>query len=155
MRKLSLFIVGLVIVLLVSQGLVSAQSASFVADLSGSQQVSPVETDATGQATFQLDPDSTVLSFTLTVVNIEDVLASHIHCASAAENGPPGVTLSGGAPGPINGTLAEGIITAPDPGNGCGWADFAAMTGAMMSGNTYVQVHTASNPSGEIRGQIR
>ena len=107
------------------------------------------------RSTFQLNAESTALSFTLTVAKIEDVTASHIHCASAAENGPIGVTLSGGAPGPQNGTLAEGIITAPDPGNGCGWADFAAMIGAMRSGNTYVNVHTAANAPGEIRGQIR
>ena len=55
----------------------------------------------------------------------------------------------------MNGTFAQGTITAPDPGNGCGWADFAAMIGAIKSGNTYVNVHTAANPAGEIRGQIR
>ena len=155
MRKLSLLTVGLVIALLLSPGLVAAQATDFVADLSGSQEVPPIETVATGQATFQLNPDSTLLSFTLTVANIEDVLASHIHCASVGANGPIGVTLSGGTSGPVNGLLAQGTITAPDPGNGCGWVDFAAVVATIGSGNTYVNVHTVGNPSGEIRGQIQ
>ena len=87
--------------------------------------------------------------------NIEDVVASHIHCGPAGANGPIGVTLGGGAPGLVTGILTRGVITAPDPGNGCGWANFAAIADEMQSGNTYVSVHTAANPSGEIRGQIR
>jgi hypothetical protein len=66
----------------------------------------------------------------------------------------------------VNGTLAEGTITAPDAGNGCGWTDLSAVLAAIRSGNTYVNVHTndgvaplntgpADFPDGEIRGQIR
>jgi hypothetical protein len=73
-----------------------------------------------------------------------------------------------GAPasGRVNGTLAEGTATAPDTGNGCGWADLAAVLAALESGSTYVNVHTNDGvpptntgpgdfPGGEIRGQIR
>ena len=42
----------------------------------------------------------------------------------------------------MNGTLAEGTITAPDPGNACGWVDLAAVLAAIGSGDTYVNVHT-------------
>ena len=155
MRKLNLLIWALAIALLLSPGLVAAQATDFVADLSGSQVVPPVDTAATGQATFQLNPDSTALSFTLTVANIEDVRFSHIHCASAGANGAPGVTLSDAVPGPFSGILAQGTITAPDSGNGCGWIDFAAVVAGVQSGNTYVNVHTVGNPAGEIRGQIQ
>jgi hypothetical protein len=31
---------------------------------------------------------------------------------------------------------------------------FAAAVDALLSGNTYFQVHTANNPGGEVRGQI-
>ena len=155
MRMVNLLIWALPIALLLSPGLVAAQITNFVADLSGSQVVPPVETVATGQATFQLNADSSELTFTLTVANIEDVDSSHIHCASVGENGPVGVTLSGAAPGPVDGILEQGTITAPNQGNVCGWASLAAMVQGMRSGNTYVQVHTAANPPGEIRGQIR
>jgi hypothetical protein len=36
----------------------------------------------------------------------------------------------------VEGTLAEGTITAPDPGNACGWVDLAAVLAAMESGAT-------------------
>jgi hypothetical protein len=66
----------------------------------------------------------------------------------------------------VNGTLAQGTITAPDAGNGCGWVDLAAVLAAMESGDTYVNVHTDDGvappntgpgdfPGGEIRGQVR
>jgi CHRD domain len=101
------------------------------------------------------------------VANLDNVVAAHIHCGAVGVNGPVGVTLFTGAPagGRVNGTLAEGTITAPDAGNGCGWTDLAAVLAAMGSGNTYVNVHTNDGippvntgpgdfPGGEIRGQI-
>lgn len=145
----------LVVALLVFSGPVAAQGASFVADLSGSQVVPPIETDAIGQATFRLNPDTSALTFELSVTDIENVIASHIHCASTGENGSVGVSLGGGAPGLVNGLLAQGIITAPDPRNGCGWASFASVVDGIRSGNTYVNVHTSANALGEIRGQIQ
>ena len=52
------------------------------------------------------------------------------------------------------GTLAEGVLTAPDGGNGCGWADLDAVAAAIVSGGTYVNVHTLLNLGGEIRGNL-
>jgi hypothetical protein len=78
------------------------------------------------------------------------------------------VTLFAAVPGSgrTDGTLAEGTITAPDAGNGCGWTDLAAVLAAISGGNTTVNVHTNDGvppantgpgdfPGGEIRGQIR
>jgi hypothetical protein len=144
-----------------------AASQSFGTNLSGAQEVPPRATDARGSAAFQLSEDGTALSFSLKVTNIENVFAAHIHCGPKRVNGPIGVTLFMGAPGggPVNGTLAEGTITAPDPGNQCNWADVAAVVAAINSGNAYVNVHTNDGvappntgpgdfPGGEIRGQI-
>jgi hypothetical protein len=144
-----------------------AASQNFGARLSGAEEVPPRATDATGVATFQLSDDGTALSFSVNVANIENVFAAHIHCGAKRVSGPIGVTLFMGpvGGGPISGTLAKGTITAPDPGNGCGWTDLAAVVTAMNSGNTYVNVHTNDGvaptntgpgdfPGGEIRGQI-
>ena len=144
-----------------------AASQNFGARLSGAEEVPPRDTDATGVGFFQLSEDGTVISYAVTVADIENVFAAHIHCGAKGVNGPVGVTLFMGAPGggAISGTLAKGRITAPDPGNGCGWADLAAVVAAMNSGNTYVNVHTNDGvaptntgpgdfPGGEIRGQI-
>jgi CHRD domain len=141
---------------------------NFVATLSGDQEVPPRDTQAVGVATFKLRQDGAALEFKVNVANIDNVVAAHIHCGGVGVNGPIGVTLFMGTPagGRVNGTLAEGTVTAPDAGNGCGWADLAAVLAAIGSGDTYVNVHTNDGvappntgpgdfPGGEIRGQIR
>ena len=141
---------------------------NFVAPLSGAEEVPARATPATGVAKFKLREDGAVLLFKVNVSDIDNVFAAHIHCGAVGVNGPVGVTLFAGAPagGAVEGTLAEGTITAPDPGNACGWADLAAVLAAMESGATYVNVHTNDGvappntgpgdfPGGEIRGQIR
>ncbi len=145
-----------------------AASQNFAVPLSGREEVPPRETNARGVATFKLSEDGTELSYKLIVANIENAFAAHIHCAAAGVNGPVGVTLFMGTPGSgrFDGVLAEATITAPDPGNACGWLTLADVVAALNSGNTYVNVHTNDGvappntgpgdfPGGEIRGQIR
>jgi hypothetical protein len=145
---------------------VSARPITFRAVLSGGEEVPPRDTGARGAATFLLSADGSELGFRLVVANIENVFAAHIHCGVVGVNGPIGVTLFGGAPGGgrIDGVLAEGTLTGPDPGNGCGWADLDDVVAAVESGNAYVNVHTNDGvappnsgagdfPGGEIRGQ--
>jgi hypothetical protein len=142
-------------------------SNNFTAQLDGDQEVPPRETEATGEASFQLN-DETELEFTLTVFDVQNLVAAHIHCAPAGENGAVGVTLFGPvAPGggSVDAFSAGGTITAPVDENGCGWADLATLVEAMRSGNAYVNMHTDDGddpadtgpgdfPGGEIRGQI-
>jgi hypothetical protein len=140
---------------------------SFVATLSGGDEVPARDTQAVGVAKFKLRDDGAALLFKINVANLDNAVAAHIHCGAVGVNGPVGVSLFGGPPagGVANGTLAEGTITAPDPGNACGWTDLAAVIAALQSGNTYVNVHTNDGvappntgpgdfPGGEIRGQV-
>lgn len=140
------------VVLRISSG--KPLATNFRAHLSGEDEVPPVDTQAQGQATFNLSADATQLDFKLNVANIQDVVASHIHCAPAGVNGPVGVTLFSGGPVSPDGALAEGTITAPDPGNGCNWTSLDAVLAAMRNDYAYVNVHTLDHPAGEIRGQI-
>jgi CHRD domain len=145
---------------------VSAQPTTFRAVLSGGDEVPPRDTGARGVAIFRLSADGSELGFRLVVANIENVVAAHIHCGAVGVNGPVGVTLFGAPPagGRIDGELAAGSVTAPDPGNGCGWLDLDDVVTALESGSTYVNVHTNDGvapantgpgdfPGGEIRGQ--
>ena len=164
MRRTSVLVVMLVLALAPS-----AQAGdNFVATLSGDQEVPARDTQAIGVATFKLRQDGAALRFKVNVANIDNAFAAHIHCGAVGVNGPVGVTLFMGSPagGGVNGTLAAGTVTAPDPGNACGWADLAAVLAAIGSGDTYVNVHTNDGvappntgpgdfPGGEIRGQIR
>ena len=146
----------------------SNEQKNFVATLSGNQEVPARDTQATGVAKFKLREDGTVLLFKVNVENIDNVFAAHIHCGAVGVNGPVGVTLFMGTPagGAFDGTLAEGTITAADPGNGCGWTDLASILAAIETGDTYTNVHTNDGvppvntgpgdfPGGEIRGQLR
>jgi hypothetical protein len=158
----------LITVLLLALAPSASAKDNFVATLSGDEEVPARDTQAVGVAKFKLREGGTALTFKVNVSNIQNVVAAHIHCGAVGVNGPVGVTLFVAAPagGRVNGTLAEGTISAPDPGNACGWTDLAAVLAAIESGATYVNVHTNDGlappntgpgdfPGGEIRGQIR
>ncbi len=144
------------------------EGQTFVARLSGNEEVPRRITPAAGQAVIRVSEDGTQLQFTLRVHRIENVIAAHIHCGTPGVIGPVGVTLFGpGAAGggKVSGVLAKGIRTAPDAGNACEWTDLAAVIAAIRSGKTYVNVHTNDGvapantgpgdfPGGEIRGHL-
>ena len=173
MKKSRILLVALLVLTVIFTSTVAYASddasRNFTAPLSGAaERPVPRDTNARGITHFKLSMDGTELAFKLNVANIENVFAAHIHCGSEEAAGPVGVTLFMGTPGGgrFDGTLAEGTITAPDAGNGCGWADLDDVVAAMLSGNTYVNVHTNDGvappntgpgdfPGGEIRGQIR
>jgi len=133
---------------------------NFRAHLSPDQEVHEVESQATGQAVFQLSKDGTELSYKLIVANIENVTMAHIHLAPAGVNGgvvawlypasaPPQLI-----PGTSNGILAEGTITVSSLVGPLAGQPLSALVDAIKEGRTYVNVHTSAYPAGEIRGQI-
>ena len=167
MRKALLSLLVLVAELATVGPAAAGTNRNFVAHLSGDEEVPARDTQAQGQAIFHLSKDGTALSYKLIVANIENVVAAHIHCGAVGVNGPVGVTLFTAGPGGgrVDGVLAEGSVTASDPGNSCGWTDLDSVVAAMRSGDTYVNVHTNDGvpptntgpgdfPGGEIRGQI-
>jgi Cu/Zn superoxide dismutase len=128
-----------------------AGDLKFKAELSGAEEVPPVETEGVGEAKFE--SSGTSVDFELKWDDLtEPAFAGHIHCGVRGMNGPVGVTLFAGAMG-TEGEV-QGTFTAPDPGNGCGWEDLADVIGAMATGGAYVNVHTTFRPGGEIRGQV-
>jgi hypothetical protein len=131
------------------------QKATFVAHLSGDEEVPARDTSARGAAIFMLSEDGTALQYKLIVANIDNVLASHIHVAPAGVNGPVVVFLfSGGPTERVDGILAEGTITSDDLIGRLAGMTIDDLVIAINAGNTYVNVHTTEFPGGEIRGQI-
>ena len=131
-------------------------ATTFTAELSGAEVVPPVDTPATGSATFTIDATGTRAHFKLTLSNITDVIASRVHEGKPGTNGRgvlilyPGPTLSG----TFTGVLAQGNFNASvliGSLTGRTLADFAVM---LQGGQAYVNVGTTKNPQGEIRGQI-
>jgi hypothetical protein len=153
------------VIALIALALVAAPAAAaghrFVAPLSGDEEVPPVETRATGVATFKLSRDGSEMSFRLIVANIENVTQAHIHLGPPGVNGPVVVWLypEGPPPAPIpgrfQGVLSTGTFTEADLVGPLEGESFADLLDEMRAGNTYVNVHTLQHPPGEIRGQIR
>ncbi|OGO39072.1 MAG: hypothetical protein A2147_07370 [Chloroflexi bacterium RBG_16_57_8] len=110
---------------------------------------------ATGEAVFTVNADGT-LSYRLTVSNITDVTAAHIHLAPVGVNGPVVIGLFGGPakPGVFTGVLNEGVLMAEGLGGPLFGMTLDRLITEMNAGRTYVQVHTMAHPGGEIRGQI-
>ena len=137
-----------------------AQKTKFTATLSGGEQVPAIDSSAKGEATFQLNSAGDSLTYTISVTDIEDASAAHIHMAAMGTNGQPVAMLypSDASPakvGKYSGVLAKGTITAAaliGPLKGKTIADLVEQINA---GNTYVNVHTKAHAGGEIRGQLK
>jgi hypothetical protein len=116
----------------------SAPSGSNVT-LTGAQEVPPVATAATGSGTITVLMDRSV-SGTVSTSGVA-ATAAHIHLAAPGQNGPVIV--------PLNRT-GENTWSVP---NSIRLND--AQYEAYRLGNLYINVHSAANPAGEIRGQVR
>jgi hypothetical protein len=138
-----------------------AAPVRFVVQLTGDEVVPPVNTQASG--TFSLfveggpSPTGQVrISYELAVKDIADVTAAHIHLAAKGAEGEVVVPLFTGPAktGNFTGVLAQGAILAADLSGSLAGKSLSDLLAAMQAGGTYVNVHTAANPNGEIRGQI-
>ena len=87
-------------------------AAKFGFNLTGSEEVPPVQTNATGLADispYTIAGDS--ITYTVNATNIEDVTAGHIHFGKPGENGPIVFTMFKYDP-PRNEVSESGTITA-------------------------------------------
>jgi hypothetical protein len=117
----------------------SAYAGDVKVTLAGSHEVPAVTTSASGTGTITIKDDKTV-SGSITTKDLIGT-AAHIHIAPAGKNGPPVVTLT---------QTSDGVWTVPD---GSKLTD--EQLAAFKSGGLYVNVHSAANKGGEIRGQLK
>jgi CHRD domain len=131
------------------------QTEGFSAMLSGGEEVPPVDTAATGVASFTLEGEQSI-KYDVNVTGMDKVTAAHIHNAPKGENGEVVVTLfkADSPTGQISGSLANGTITASNLEGQMQGTPFRDLVKALERGETYANVHTEKNPNGEIRGQI-
>jgi len=107
-------------------------------ELKGENEVPPVTTTAAGTAVVDIKPDRS-LTATVTVTGMT-ATASHIHEASAGANGPVIVPFT--KTGDNTFEAAAGAKMTPE------------QLAAYKAGNTYVNVHSAKHPNGEVRAQL-
>lgn len=128
---------------LVLAGTVAAAASNLAATLEGGDaEVPPGDPDGSGTASITIDPATGEVCFDITVSNIADATASHIHAGAAGVAGDVVVGLDTDG---FSGTT-EGCVMAPAE------ADLQAIVDSPA--DFYVNVHTADFPGGAVRGQL-
>lgn len=134
---------------------------TFVATLSGSNEVSPVTTTMSGHGVFHINYTEDTIYYYIHVADGENITMAHLHCAPSGENGPVVVSLFNNEGGTDldEGVLASGMLTVDDlqpAGTECSpnISTLPHLVQAMREGKIYLNVHTTQNPSGEVRGQL-
>ena len=113
---------------------------SMMTPMSGAGEVPPVAGMGSGMAEVSYNPATYTLRWTVTYSGLSGpVSAGHFHGpAAASTNAPVVVPFTGSMASPITGSA---VLTPAQA------SDFVA-------GKWYVNLHTAANPGGEIRGQV-
>src|SRR5690606_18598546 len=113
MKKIHRTMLLVLVVLLATAGMARAAVANYRTHLNGDHEVPPagvvIETNAQGQALFQLSPDGQTSSYKLILANIEIVFPAHIHIGTHGVNGPIAVWLYP-SKAPVPGPVAQGKI---------------------------------------------
>ena len=112
---------------------------SMGATLNGASQVPPNTSSGTGSAAIKLDGD--MLSWTIVYSGLTGpVTGAHFH-------GPAAPGVNSGVVVPFAGSLGSPITGSKQL--------TAAQIAQLKAGLWYLNLHTAANPGGEIRGQVK
>jgi hypothetical protein len=116
-----------------------AETVKLKADLKASNEVPPNDSKGTGAVTATYDTASKKLSWKGTATSLSGpATAAHFHSGEAGKNGGVVIPIAGADKGSF-----EGEATLTDE-----------QASDLMGGKLYVNVHTAANKGGEIRGQV-
>lgn len=128
------------------RGQLIADDVSLWAMLDGWQEVPPHDSPSTGYAAITFNPGTKAISVHVEIDDFPNpVVNSHIHTAPVGVAGP--VTLGFGGEAVyirVGDDLTGEFLNLVWPGTST----------VMLNGGTYVNVHSAQYPGGEIRGQI-
>jgi hypothetical protein len=139
MRRLMLLVPSLLALLLIA-GTAQAATQTFKATLSGAAEVPPTTGAGAGAMTATLDSVTRKLTWDLTYSGLTGpAMAAHIHGpADQGKNAGVVVPLTGSLTSPVTGSK----VLSP------------AEVASLEAGKYYVNIHTAANKAGEIRGQL-
>lgn len=140
-----------------------APSGHFTAQLNGAnEKPSPISTSGAGTADMTLDPTGTSVTWTITATGLTgNATNAHIHIGDPTVAGPVIVDFKAISPPPagtsttFSGTFTQTNIKNPtSPPLATPIATMDQLIAAIRAGNAYFNIHTATNPGGEIRGQL-
>lgn len=129
-------------------GVVHADVFDLESTLNGDNEVPPNQSEATGAAVMSYDDNTNLffLDILVTGINLADVIGTHIHQGASGVNGPVIVNLLANASWQQDGddirlTIVDGMFPEANELD-------------LLTGGTYINVHTNAFPAGEIRGQL-
>lgn len=110
------------------------------ATLDGKSEVPPNTSAGTGKADLEYDAASKKLSWTVTYSGLSGpATAAHFHGpAEAGKNAGVAIAIPNATSSPVTGSATLTDAQAAD----------------LVAGKYYINIHTAANPGGEIRGQV-
>jgi hypothetical protein len=149
----------------------------YTATLTGNEQVPTIKTMGIGSASFELIEENKTLHYQINVLDVPKITGIHIHKGKLGENGDvlvsiynvkedifknqnttkiseiesSSITINGNNQ---NSLAASGTINSLDLQGTLKGRNISDLITLMESGDAYVNVHSESNPDGEIRGQI-
>ena len=142
--------VGLGVAVLLLAGCAGMSGGKVPVQLSGTQEVPPVGGSASGTADILISPSKcgsattglwcSAVTGTVTTSGVTGT-AAHIHQAKVGQNGPVIIPLT---------KTSDNTWVVP-PFTYLSDAQYIAY----VDGELYVNVHSATNPNGEIRGQLK
>ncbi len=172
MRRRRIHLAGAVAILAVAAAVTTTALAGGEREvrthLTGYQEVPAISTDAGGKFKAKLHASSQEIRFELSYANLTGaVQQAHIHLGQRGVNGgisaflctnlgngPAGTQACPPAPAKITGTIRPADVVGP-AGQGIDPMEFDELVGAIQAGVAYANVHSATYPNGEIRGQLR
>ena len=124
-----------------------AAGTAYKATLSGTTEVPPTTSSGTGTATVTYDSSTKMVTWEGDFSGLSGpATAAHIH-------GPAEAGKNAGVIVPLS--QKDVPFTSPFTGSATLADDkAAALEAALSAGQAYVNVHTAANPGGEVRGQL-
>jgi hypothetical protein len=134
------------------------------ASLTGFAEVPAISTTGSGKLRLSVDAANTTITFELSYKDLQGgaVSAAHLHLGQKGVVGAVIADLCGGSkpacPASPTATAITGTIVAANvvgpAAQGIAPGEFAEVLRAIKAGMVYANVHTATYPSGEIRGQV-
>ena len=121
---------------------ISVFGAKFTAIMSGSNEVPPVDTSATGYTSFRTAANNTVIKYKVNVTGISNVTGAHIDFGKAGANGDIIVDLLKDSKKNLikQGMAIRGNITDADLVGPLKGKTFAELISTMKNGDTYVNI---------------
>ena len=164
-----LLLVGISVIAVDSADANGRKREVFRAWMSGLEEA-PNVVSSTGRGFFRavVDEEAGTIEYRMTYTGLDAITQSHLHmgthhqaggiviflCSNLTTPAPPaGTQACPASPGQISGTItAENVLAAAQ--HGIAATEFAEVVEAIRQRAVYVNLHTATFPGGEIRGQL-